>query len=707
MCPPPQNREVYMLQKAKTKVLPIVLVLACLVGVVGSTMSASGANTTSGDTHYQIVNEPVHQVYFYKEDSYDGSHLAGATFRVTGTANDGTEVDTTATSDTTGKVLFSLKPGTYTLVETEAPDGYALDNTSHVVAVSEGSDYFTISAMEKDEIYGERAYYTTDVPEANGHVKVTKVWDDGTDTSDLSLEDLTVALRAKIKRADYSYYNVTFYGNGGYFGSDSTNTSNSVRYAWEDMDGNITKAPVNGTYTTPTKSGYIFMGWSTSPSATSASYTISSAGVPSFQINDDLTLYAVWKTPIYANYVVQIYGINQDGVNTITFGPALGTVAAWYHGAHAFETDDDGNAITMTAANFPNLESSSFETAIADTGYKNYLVYNTGITHDPDKTGHCIHNDTWDEIVANISAGKGEEYYGDCLKYGCTATVQFEENGITIKDPNTGNLPYVYANGHTASYNGYVAWNPSNADNTGAAYGGIYGTIAGGWSASYIRAFMNGADEYTTEDPANYNLQSYAALNVTGTNGKTGTAIATQVIDANGNALVTQNTSLYGALIAGTPALGNGHIKKRTVRSIDKLNNSADTTTSNSEIDETSDYLWLFSDAEMWNASYSSTDVVTDYRYPEEVSFVNSSESTYQRTINMPSSSETSGYSFTDQEVTLERRLFNACGSGCWLWLRSPYYNNSYRARIVGDSGGYSYDICYFYDRCAPGFVVG
>ena len=642
-------------------------------------------------------------MYFYKEDSYDGSHLAGATFRVTGTANDGTEVDTTATSDTTGKVLFSLKPGTYTLVETEAPDGYALDNTTHVISVKEGNDYFTISAMEKDEIYGEHAYYTTDVPEADGHVKVTKVWDDGTDTSDLSLEDIAVSLKTTIKRADYSYYNVTFYGNGGYFGSDTANTSNSVRYAFEDVYGNITKAPINGIYTTPKKSGSIFVGWSTSPSATSASYTISSAGVPSFQINDDLTLYAVWRAPIYsAYYVVQIYGINQDGVNTITFGPALGTVAAWYHAAHAFEN------ITMTEDNFPNVSNcvwgGSWSSAISSTDANSYLVYLSGITHDPDKSGHCIHNDSWETIVSNISAGKGEEYYGDCLKYGCTATVQFKENGITIKNPASYGLPYV----SIVSNSSCTVWNPSNTDNTSDYNGGVYGTIAGGWSASYIRAYMNGADEYTTEDPANYNLQSYAALNVTGTNGKEGTAIDVQVIDADGNALVTQDTSLYGALIAGTPALGNGHIKKRVVRSIDKLNNSAYTTTSNSEIDETSDYLWLFSNAEMWYNYSSITD--STYRYSEEAYFVNSTETTYQRTKNMQ---EAGGKSMPDSEgISIQQYYINAGNYDSIPWLRSPSrgtssYSSGSAVHYIWYNGIYNTDYPYTNKKCAPGFVVG
>ncbi len=190
---------------------------------------------------------------------------------------------------------------------------------------------------------------------------------------------------------------------------------------------------------------------------------------------------------------------------------------------------------------------------------------------------------------------------------------------------------------------------------------------------------------------------------MTGTNGKTGTAIATQVIDADGNVLVTQDTSLYGALIAGTPALGNGHIKKKVVKSIDKLNNSDYTTTSNSEIDETSDYLWLFSSAEVWYNYGVATD--STFRYSEEAYFVNSTETTYQRTKNMqPNDTDMP----SSEGISIYQYYINAGGSSCWLWLRSPYYNTSYHARLVNIYGCYADYYCYsYYSRCAPGFVVG
>ena len=72
-------------------------------------------------------------------------------------------------------------------------------------------------------------------------------------------------------------YRVTYNANGG-SGTPSTQ--------YKDYNASISLSS-----TKPTRSGYTFLGWATSSSATSASY---SAGA-SYSSNADLTLYAVWK----------------------------------------------------------------------------------------------------------------------------------------------------------------------------------------------------------------------------------------------------------------------------------------------------------------------------------------------------------------------------------------------------------------------------
>lgn len=60
--------------------------------------------------------------------------LTGATFTLT---NDTTNKVYTATTDANGKMKFEgLDAGTYTLVETAAPDGFTLDTTKHEVVIS-------------------------------------------------------------------------------------------------------------------------------------------------------------------------------------------------------------------------------------------------------------------------------------------------------------------------------------------------------------------------------------------------------------------------------------------------------------------------------------------------------------------------------------------------------------------------------------------
>lgn len=79
-------------------------------------------------------------------------------------------------------------------------------------------------------------------------------------------------------------YTVTYNANGG-SGAPSTGT-----YYLQSTPGTIT---LNST--TPTRSGYTFLGWSTSSSATSASY--SAGGTMSLSANT--TLYAVWRASSY------------------------------------------------------------------------------------------------------------------------------------------------------------------------------------------------------------------------------------------------------------------------------------------------------------------------------------------------------------------------------------------------------------------------
>jgi len=80
----------------------------------------------------------------------------------------------------------------------------------------------------------------------------------------------------------YTYsYTITYNANGGSGAPSDTTTT-----------GTSTSKSITLSSTTPTRSGYTFLGWSTSSSATSASYSAGS----SYTFNyGTTTLYAVWK----------------------------------------------------------------------------------------------------------------------------------------------------------------------------------------------------------------------------------------------------------------------------------------------------------------------------------------------------------------------------------------------------------------------------
>ena len=78
---------------------------------------------------FPLYDTPAATLAFQKRDEVNGRPLSGAVF----TLSNGQ----TATSDSNGLVQFgTLAPGTYTLTETRAPDGYQLSDTPYTVTVS-------------------------------------------------------------------------------------------------------------------------------------------------------------------------------------------------------------------------------------------------------------------------------------------------------------------------------------------------------------------------------------------------------------------------------------------------------------------------------------------------------------------------------------------------------------------------------------------
>lgn len=103
----------------------------------------------------------------------------------------------------------------------------------------------------------------------------------------------------------WTSYVITYNANGG-SGAPGNQTK------WKDQALTLSS-------TKPTRTGYSFLGWSTSSSATSATY---SAG-GSYTANSTATLYAVWKANTYTVKYDANGGTGAPGNQTKTYGVAL------------------------------------------------------------------------------------------------------------------------------------------------------------------------------------------------------------------------------------------------------------------------------------------------------------------------------------------------------------------------------------------------
>ena len=138
---------------------------------------------------------------------------------------------------------------------------------------------------------------------------------------------------------------------------------------------------------TPTRSGYDFLGWSTSSSATSASYQAGNSISVSY--NGSKTLYAVWQQNV-TNYTVTIYKGNWDSFkmlnvdsskvtsNSKTYTVAAGTTidVDWYGKSsesgsgtnYTYTTTYDSSNYNMAAS----LYGSSLGDSVSVTSSKSY-----------------------------------------------------------------------------------------------------------------------------------------------------------------------------------------------------------------------------------------------------------------------------------------------------------------------------------------------
>ena len=148
---------------------------------------------------YNLYNEPLHSFTIVKKDSYDGSLIVGAKFRLHGVSDYSTSYDKEVTSVSGGLAIFDeLEAGTYILQETFVPDveedgntiTYILDENKYIVTVKKDGTT-TIDGLEKNP-FGNFEFFND---RNKGQITITKEWVD--DKTNEERQDPTIKVSTK------------------------------------------------------------------------------------------------------------------------------------------------------------------------------------------------------------------------------------------------------------------------------------------------------------------------------------------------------------------------------------------------------------------------------------------------------------------------------------------------------------------------------
>lgn len=228
--------------------------------------------------------------------------------------------------------------------------------------------------------------------------------------------DTTATLTVVTNENDYSY-TLAYNANGG-SGAPSNQTGTSV--------GTSPSYTFTVSSTVPTRTGYNFLGWSESSTATSASYTggssitVTSAGTT--------TLYAVWKIKTYT--VTYNKGSNGTGTNVT-------------------DTKTYGVALTLKGAIFTRTGYTQTGWATSDGGSKTYNL-SASYTTDASVTLYPF----WTANTYTITYNKGDYGTGSQVTDTKTYGVALQLRGATFTRTHYSQDGWsVNSNGSTKDYN--------------------------------------------------------------------------------------------------------------------------------------------------------------------------------------------------------------------------------------------------------------
>lgn len=187
-------------------------------------------------------------------------------------------------------------------------------------------------------------------------------------------------------------YTITYNGNG-------TNVSGvpSSQTKWKNQSLTLSS-------TKPTRTGYSFLGWSTSSTATSATYT---AGA-SYTTNAAATLYAVWK----ANTYKITYNANGSGVSNVpsaqtkTYGKTLtlstGKPTRSNYNFKGWATSESGSVVYNPGDNYSTNAAANLY-AVWELAYTEPRITNLTLTRC-DANGNPTDSGTYARVLFNWAA---------------------------------------------------------------------------------------------------------------------------------------------------------------------------------------------------------------------------------------------------------------------------------------------------------------
>ncbi|MBP3441591.1 MAG: InlB B-repeat-containing protein [Clostridia bacterium] len=232
--------------------------------------------------------------------------------------------------------------------------------------------------------------------------------------------------------------------------------------------------------TVPTRTGYTFLGWSTSSSATSASY---SAG-GSYSANADAILYAVWKANTYTvkynsnggsgtmSNSSHTYNVSKalssnafirNGYTFLGWSTSSSATSPTYTNGQSVKnlTSTNGGTVNLYAVwknNDTALSVNSANSAVISTGGEKkyytftptesgtYVIYSTGSSD----TKVYLYNSSGSEITSNDDGGEDRNFR---LQYNLTAGTKYRIGVGYYNSSATGTIPFKFGKVYTVTYN--------------------------------------------------------------------------------------------------------------------------------------------------------------------------------------------------------------------------------------------------------------